>query len=156
MIKSSIKIQIKKLKLQGITVSQEAPDGKRNRCMPKKRGFLAPKIKLSQMLLSPWTDLFLSAACWEHTCWFCPGPSGTLRLQLVAARHITDPQLIICKRYFPYILQTPYLGSLAVSVSLGEHSPPQNGCGPIEWNLSLKVYLSFSFRPWFYGIHIFF
>ena len=57
------------------TVTQEASDRKQNRCMPKKRGFQAPKRNSSSLSVNHFdrTDLFLTVANREHMCLLIPG-----------------------------------------------------------------------------------
>ena len=59
--------------MQEVTVLQEVSDRKHNLSMPEKIGFPAPKRNSHKNFYHlDWTDLFLSTASRECTCWLSP------------------------------------------------------------------------------------
>ena len=78
----------------------EALDRKCNLCMPEKMGFLAPKENsLRSFNHFGFDGPFYSRLPVGGTlAGHVPGASSMLCVRLVAARYMTDCQLIICKR----------------------------------------------------------
>ena len=73
--------------MQNLTVSQEDSEKKRDQCVDKKRGFIAPRINSFSLRIChhDWKTCFSRLLVLSARVRLFPGLSGKLHLQLVAA-----------------------------------------------------------------------